>query len=128
MLVRILVVLLAPTPALAGTASGGGLVDGGPLFGGPRAIVYVRGEEYPVGQEVFLDVYVTSDLPGAEEKFLGRTSLKVKVGGKFFLSFISDPLPDTRFEWKMKYSFTRWTGDIEPPINFTARKKLLDKE
>lgn len=111
-MLRILIVLLTPAVGLAA----GGVLDGGPLFGGPRAFAYVGLPNYPRGQEVLLEIHATSDLPGAEKVFLGQSKTVVGApGGKFIDSvpvatLISDPLPDTRREWKIQYWYSPRTG------------------
>ena len=122
MILRVLIVLLLPTAALAGTGSYGGVWNDVPLLGGPRAFAVVRGEDYPPGQEVSVEMYATSDLPGAEEVFIGRIRGKANVAGKFKLIIVSDLLPKTDLVWKIRYWYSPRTGDVNPPTEFIARR------
>lgn len=125
-MLRTLLVFLLPTAALADGAACG-VVDGGPLFGGPRAVVGIRMEDYPAGQEVALEIYATPDRPGAERAGLGRTKKAVGGGGKVRLSVISDPLPDTQAEWKVEfwYSPRVGTNEVNFMLDYTLRRAHL---
>ena len=104
-MLRFLIVLMAPSMTLA---AGVGVMDVGPLFGGPRAAATVGLANHPRGQEVLLEIYATSDLPGAKEAFLGQSKTVVAGPGAIFIDstqvaiLISDPLPDTQKEWKIR--------------------------
>ena len=133
-MLRILIVLVAPAVAFCA----GGVKDVGPLFGGPRAIAVGSLHEYPRGQEVVLEVHATSDLPGAERVFLGRTrtvvagpDAKFAASGTQIIALISEPLPDTRKEWKLQVWYSPKPGDDAnsrlyehtAPRKFPVRKK-----
>jgi hypothetical protein len=129
-MLRILIVLLVPTAGLAENGAAGGIVDSGPLFGGPRAVAGVRLGDYPPGQEVLLEIYATSDRPGAERVFLGRSKTVASRLGNFRISLISDPLPDTQSEWKVQYWFSPrvQSGEVDHLSDFTLRRDHLRRK
>lgn len=119
---REMIVLLAPSVTLAAS---GGVIDVGPLFGGPRAVGSVGLVDYARGQEVLLEIHATSDRPGAEKVFLGQSKTVVAAPGAKFVrgvqmaTLISDPLPDTQKEWKIQV----WHS---PKLGSTADSTLLE--
>ena len=96
-----------------------------PFSGGLRAIVWVHVEKYVPGQQVVVEVYATTDLPDAKETLIGRATATVKGNGKADVRVLSDPLPETRSEWKIKYTYSpRADGkDTNSPSEFTARRE-----
>ena len=121
-MLRVLIVLVLPATALAQSGSSGGVWNDVPLVGGPRAFAAVRGDGYTPGQEVYMVMYATSDLPGADEVFIGRVSGKANVAGKFRLVIVSDLLPRTDVVWKIRYWYSPRPGDVPAPSEFIARR------
>lgn len=122
----LLVLLLLPTAAAAQSGSTAGVWWlPFPVVAGPHAFAIVRGEDYVPGQEVVLEIYATSDRPGAKEVFLGRSRTTVKGNGKFVLGLVSYGLPETRSEWKIKYWYSPRArdGEVNSPSEFTARRE-----
>jgi hypothetical protein len=121
MLFRLLLVLGIPSYTFAVTGSSAGVVSL-PFCDGPCVCVVVTADNYPPGQEVFLEAYATSDLPNSNEVFLGRTRNKADNVGNFRLVLVSGRLPPTNAKWKIRYVYLMEDGKTPSVAEFSASR------